>query len=600
VSRRIHAREAGSTELLRQHGATFEAVRRGLALAAVAACVAPLTAPAPGVAQGPLGPLNDLFALGQGAGQTPDRVPTVRRAEPPLVATPRAHCGPGSKPEPGIQGRVPDGSATNGLWCNVTFLSHQGASGGFRTYRYVDVHGRECAFYDTALLFPLNAFNAGGPSLGVAVLDMSDPAHPIQADTLTELPMMSPHESLNLNSKRGLLAAVNGNPATYPGLFSIYDVHEDCRHPVLQSTSLVARFGHESGFSEDGKTYYATATALQAITAIDVTDPKQPHAVWQGNVMSHGMSLSNDGNRAYIAAPTPEHSMLILDVSEIQARKPNPQAREIARLTWDPYSIPQNALPFTSHGHPYVLEFDEYDESTLNPGGDPDGVGAGRIVDIADEAKPRVVSNLRLQVDQPADHAAAKNDPGGSGAPQGYAAHYCNIPTRVDPTLAACSFISSGLRIFDISDVTAPKEVAYFVAPTHPEIENGYQASDFAMSQPAFVPERREIWYSDGTSGFYVLRVPESVWPQAATQAIAGVCASSKRYTVKVRLPRHAKVRSIRATLAGKRVRATRKGRTVRVVVTMNGLPRHVVRLVVKVKLRGGKAIRRERSFRPC
>ena len=221
--------------------------------ALVVASIGALTATAPSFAQGPLGPLNDLAALGQGGGQTPDRVPTVRRAEPTLVATPRARCGPGSHPEPGIQGRVPEGSAAKGLDCNVTLLSHQGETGGFRVHRYVDVHGRECAYYDTALLFPLNAFNAGGRSLGVAVLDMSDPAHPVQTDTLTEPPMLSPHESVNLNVKRGLLAAVNGNLATYPGLVSIYDVHEDCRHPVLQSSSLVARLGHESGFSEDGQ-----------------------------------------------------------------------------------------------------------------------------------------------------------------------------------------------------------------------------------------------------------------------------------------------------------------------------------------------------------
>ena len=33
---------------------------------------------------------------------------------------------------------------------------------------------------------------------------------------------------------------------------------------------------------------------------------------------------------------------------------------------------------------------------------------------------------------------------------QGYAAHYCNIPTRVNPKIVACSFIASGLRLFDI------------------------------------------------------------------------------------------------------------------------------------------------------
>ena len=330
--------------------------------------------------------LNDLGAIGLGLGQTPARVATVRRAEPPLLATPRAQCGPGSHPEPGIQGRVPAGSGNHGLWCNMTLISHQGTSGGFKVFRYVDQSGRVCAFYDTALLFPTNAINALGPSLGVTVLDMTDPSHPVKTDTLSELPMLSPHESLNLNPKRGLLAAVNGSPATAPGLVSIYDVHTDCRHPVLDSTSLVARFGHESGFTSDGKTFYATSTALPSITAVDVTDPKQPHAIWQGSIFAHGMSLSDDGNRAYVADPS--GNMLILDISQIQARQPNPQAREVSRLTWGSASIPQNAIPFTEGGHPYVLEFDEYTAGTLNLSGSRDAVGAGRIIDVSDETKP--------------------------------------------------------------------------------------------------------------------------------------------------------------------------------------------------------------------
>ena len=456
--------------------------------------------------------VNDLAALGQGLGQTPATVPTVQRAEPPLVATPRAQCGPGSHPEPGIQGRVPAGSGTNGLWCNVQLIAHQGTSGGFKATRYVDQQGHVCAFYDTALLFPTNAINAAGPSVGVAVLDMSDPAHPVQTDTLTQVPMMTPHESVNLNLKRGLLAAVNGNPATEPGLVSIYDAHADCRHPVLDSTSLVARFGHESGFSPDGNTFYATATALPSITALDVSNPKAPHAIWEGNIRAHGMSISDDGNRAYVADPS-NGDMLILDTSQIQARTPNPQAREISRLTWTSASIPQNAIPFTEHGHPYVLEFDEYTAATVNPTGNRDAVGAARIIDISDETKPFVVSDLRLQVNQPADHHSAANDPGASSPVQGYAAHYCNIPTRVDPKIVACSFIASGLRVFNISDLTNPREIGYFVSPTTPNIENGYEASDFAMSQPAFDVARHEIWYTDGGTGFYVLRVTNGVWP---------------------------------------------------------------------------------------
>jgi hypothetical protein len=551
-------------------------------------------------AYGQLEPLNDLFAVGQGGGESPAATPVVHRAEPPFVATPLVPCGPGSRPQPGVDGRVPAGSATNGLNCNVTLVGHQGTEGGFKVYRYIDTRGHECAFYDTTLMFPLNALNPGAGSEGVAVLDMSDPAHPVQTDTLTTTPMLSPHESLNLNGTRGLLAAVNGNLSTAPGFVSIYDVHADCRHPVLQSNGPFARFGHESGFSRDGKTFYATSTALQSITAIDVTNPKTPHAIWQGNVYSHGMTLSDDGNRAYIADP--KGNMLILDTSQIQARKPNPQTREISRLTWNSASIPQNAIPFTEHGHPYVLEFDEYSQSTLNPNGDANIVGAARIIDIADETKPHIVSNLRLQVDQPAEHAAAANDPGGSGAPQGYAAHYCNIPTRVDPKVVACSFIASGLRVFNIADLVHPKEIGYFVAPPQSRSENAYQASDFAMSKPAFVPERREIWFSDGTSGFYVLRVAKSVWPQDTAPATtrAPSCTSRRRLLVKARVPRGAHVRSSRATLAGRRIPMVRRKHGLYAVVDLRYVSRGTKRLAIRLRLASGRTATTRRTYRLC
>jgi len=546
------------------------------------------------------GPLNDLLALGQGAGQTPAKAAVQMPPAPPVEATPRATCGPGAKPEPGVQGRVPAGSAADGLQCNVSVLSHQGTSGGFKVLRYVDAAGHECAYYDTALLFPLNAFNVNSKGVGVVVLDMADPAHPKQTDLLTEFPMLSPHESLALNTKRGLLAAVSGNPSTYPGVVSLYDAHADCRHPELQFTKPLARLGHESGFSTDGRTFYATGTATTSITAIDVSNTKDPHVVWQGNVTSHGMSLSDDGNRAYIADPS-GRDMAILDTSEIQARKADPQVKEISRVTWAPASIPQNAIPFTEGGHPYVLEFDEYNASTLGSGS-PDDVGAARIIDIGDEAHPKVIANLRLQVNQPAEHKEASGDPGAINAAQGYAAHYCNIPTRTDPKIVACSFIVSGLRLFDISDLVHPKEIGYYVAPPQAKPENSGQASDFAMSQPAFVPERREVWFTDGTSGFYALRVAQAVWPGAgAGTKGAHSCSGRRLFAAHVKLPRGAHVRSMRATLNGKRVKKVKRiGRKVRVPVDLRKLTKSVATLKVTVKLKGGRTVKTKRVYHPC
>ena len=119
---------------------------------------------------------------------------------------------------------------------------------------------------------------------------------------------------------------------------------------------------------------------------------------------------------------------------------------------------------------------------------------------------------------------------------QGYAAHYCSLSSQVDPTVVACSFIASGLRVFDISDLLHPKEIAYYVAPTQPRAENEFMASDFAMSQPAIVPSRREVWYSDGATGFYVVRVAADVWPSAA--AAGGPASARDRAGCLSRSPR--------------------------------------------------------------
>jgi hypothetical protein len=315
------------------------------------------------------------------------------------------------------------------------------------------------------------------------------------------------------------------------------------------------------------------------------------------------MSLSNDGNRAYIADPT-GRNMAIFDTSEIQARKPDPQVREISRITWDRASIPQNAIPFTRDGKPYVLEFDEYNASTLGTGS-PDDVGAGRIIDISDEKKPHIVSNLRLQINQPDDHKKYGSDPGASGqiqgGAQGYAAHYCNIPTRTDPTIVACSFIASGLRLFDITDLSAPKEIGYFVAPTQARAENGEQASDFAMSQPAFVPERHEVWYTDGTSGFYALKVSDSVWPTTAKSGTLGACKAGKRFTYTVKLPRGTKAKRVRASVGKKHVRVVRVKRgkhSLRVTVSGRGL--RAGKLRMRVRLSNGKLLTTSRRIRSC
>ncbi|HEV3229703.1 MAG TPA: hypothetical protein VGY97_09530, partial [Solirubrobacteraceae bacterium] len=284
-------------------------------------------------------------------------------AEPPITSTPRAQCGPGSHPAPGLQGEVPAaeaaaGKADGGYTCNIQMLGHEGTAGGYKVERFVDKAGHECAYYDTTLLFPLQASQLKDVPTGVAVLDMSNPARPVRTATLVTPAMQSPHESVLVNQKRGLLAAVLGNPVVYPGVIDIYDLNADCRYPVLQSSLPVGVLGHESGFTKDGKTFYATSLQTGGITAVDVSNPRVPVTLWMGRYPSHGLTLSDDGNRAYVAAIG--GGLLILDTSEIQARKLNPQVSVVSQLSWSNLTIPQVAFPVTIDGKSFLVEIDEF------------------------------------------------------------------------------------------------------------------------------------------------------------------------------------------------------------------------------------------------
>ncbi len=183
-----------------------------------------------------------------------------------------------------------------------------------------------------------------------------------------------------------------------------------------------------------------------------------------------------------------------------------------------PVSIPQNTDPMTIDGHHYLLEFDEF-AMRFNPPTVGDGTpGAARIIDIDNPAHPYVVSNIRLAVNMPANHRAADGDPSELPAPNfNYAAHYCAIPREVEPEIAACSFINSGLRIFNIQNPLHPREVGYFVSPPKAGSLDGTLASDLAMSQPAFDPARRQVWYTDASSGFWDVQLTNGVWPDATS-----------------------------------------------------------------------------------
>ena len=440
----------------------------------------------------------------------------------PLRALPPADCGPGSRPEPGIVGRVParhfeSGRAAKGYRCNARLIGHTGTSAGFKVERYRDAAGRVCAYYDVSRMFPTNTLSEGVEGTGVDVLDMTDPSEPRRTSKLVTPAMLSPHESLSLNKRRGLLAAVMGNAGTMPGMLDVYDVSRNCRKPELLSSTPMGILGHESGFSPDGRTYYASSLLADTITAVDLSDPAAPTTLttFPGG-WSHGVRVSPDGDTLYVADmgyPDDDSytsgGLKIYDVSQIQDREPAPRVELLSTFTWPDVAIPQVPEPMRIRGRDYLLMVDEFTALAndaffqYRPESAP---AVARIIDVEDPERPFQVSAMRLEVHLEKNRRGPqKNDPGAQSPIGGYASHYCGLPRYRNPKLVACAYINSGMRVFDISNPARPREVAYYNRPT--------DGGGYAMAKPAFDRRRHQVWFSDVDGGFFAVRLTNGVWP---------------------------------------------------------------------------------------
>jgi hypothetical protein len=341
--------------------------------------------------------------------------------------------------------------------------------------------------------------------------------------------MLNPHESLVFNARRGLLAASLGTPATAPAMVAIYDVRTDCRHPKLLSLTTQPGLGHEGSFAPDGKTLYFTGAA-GSFLALDVTNPRSPKKLYsEFSVVYHGVRLSADGRTMYVANIGYPNSqgllgsggLRVLDVSQIQDRVADPKVRILSDTSWGTRSIPQHADPIVINGRRYLLEMDEYANFTadldllLGLGfSASSAVGAARLINIDNPQRPFVVSNLRLAVNNYAGRVASQNDPGAKLPVQGYTGHYCSAPKRVNPKIIGCSFVASGLRIFNIENPARPREVAYFNMP-RPQNPDPFHQGAWAMSAPTWDLARRLVYYTDANSGLYAVRLTNGVVPRS-------------------------------------------------------------------------------------
>lgn len=439
-----------------------------------------------------------LVACNAASEQAGSLAKSAKAYNPLTDAVPRANCtGPNDRPEPGIQGRtravedVASGLADQGYQCNLELVGHEGTGSLWQMAWFED-----CAYY-TLGAPPFGSSDTGGS----VVVDVSDSTNPTRTTVLTTPAMVDPWESLKVNEPRGLLAAV-GPGVAGPLNFDVYDINSDCANPVLQSTTPTNYVGHEGEWAPDGFTYYGSAFVQAIITPIDVSIPAAPVPITQIQYQSHGLSISDDGNRMYLARSNAPNGLVILDSSQVQSRALNPQVTKIGEVVWNDGSVAQMTIPVTIQGKPYIIFIDEGGRVDADSGYPEQQPGMTRIIDISDETKPVVVAKLKNEIDMPEYGEERAADGGASGFT--YQGHYCGVPQREEPEVLACSYFWQGIRVFDIRDPLLPREIAYFVPGDEGAPSPG--AKSFTSSAVRFVKDRNEIWFTDQGHGFMVAR----------------------------------------------------------------------------------------------
>jgi hypothetical protein len=106
------------------------------------------------------------------------------------------------------------------------------------------------------------------------------------------------------------------------------------------------------------------------------------------------------------------------------------------------------------------------------------------VVDAKDPANPRIIGLFprpKPHPDAPYNDFAVARGRFSSRVMQHWIA-----PGKARPDIVALSYLNAGLRLFDISDPTEPKEVAYFVPPRDGELDN-YMSWRRGTSEAVFI-----------------------------------------------------------------------------------------------------------------
>lgn len=396
--------------------------------------------------------------------------------------------------------------------------------GGLELVGYSDVAGRPA--------FKLALATTGGRwylycghlwHRGWSILDVTDPAAP---EPLAFVPGPDNTWTAQVNVADGLmLTALARIPPQWGGdpdrpfeeAALVWDVREPAA-PRLVSQIRFGGTGSHRNFWAGGRFAHLAANARgfsgYLHVVVDLDDPARPREAgrwWvrgQGDAEEpdrgdDGLSLHGPayvvGDRAYLSYGGA--GMVLLDVSNVD----RPQLVSRFRVA-PPFRgglhgagvhtalpLPRRRLAVVN-GEAHAERCDE----PLNFAG---------IVDVANEAEPRLLSTLPPPRPSPGLPYASYCDKGGRFGP-----HNAHLP-QGRPELedrddvVYLTWFNAGLRIYDISDPREPREVGHFVPPDPVRRHGPLPASALVtQSEDVLVDRRGFIYVSDKNQGIYVLR----------------------------------------------------------------------------------------------
>jgi hypothetical protein len=218
--------------------------------------------------------------------------------------------------------------------------------------------------------------------------------------------------------------------------------------------------------------------------------PPPPEATWL-----HGPPFVS-GHNAFL--PYGGAGMYIVDISDVKHPK------EIGHLSYSPPFIPYIAV------HTVVPLPDRHiaitnSEATIEDCAGP--LNQASIVDIRDLSKPRLIAMLPLPIPSPAEHYRNYCEKGGRFGPHNQNTLLHNPDVQKEGDLLYLTYFNAGLRIFDIGDPQAPREVGFMVPPDPRKRYGAYPKSKLVtQTEDVLVDRRGYIYITDANQGLYVLK----------------------------------------------------------------------------------------------